>query len=57
MEGTECQISASAGIAIYPHAGKNFETLYRNADTALYLAKDSGRGTYKIYDAYGGVMF
>ena len=57
VEGTECQISASAGIAIYPHAGKNFETLYRNADTALYLAKDSGRGTYKIYDAYGGVMF
>lgn len=47
--GRSCEISASIGIALSPQAGKDFNTLYRNADTALYLSKEKGRNTFTIY--------
>ncbi|MGM0396265.1 MAG: bifunctional diguanylate cyclase/phosphodiesterase [Bacillota bacterium] len=43
-------ISASAGIAIYPCHGKDYEQLMQNADTALSLAKEEGKNKYVIYD-------
>lgn len=43
-----CRISASIGIAVFPGSGENFETLYRNADTARYNAKGKGKNTYAI---------
>jgi diguanylate cyclase (GGDEF)-like protein/PAS domain S-box-containing protein len=43
------QLSASIGIAIYPNDGDNIEDLIKNADTAMYKAKDSGRNTYCFY--------
>ncbi len=43
-------ISASVGIALYPESGTDFETLYRNADSALYIAKSRGKSTFYIYD-------
>lgn len=44
-----CHISASIGVALSPEAGKTFETLYQNADTALYQTKERGKNGYTIY--------
>lgn len=41
--------SASIGIATYPANGDNFELLLKNADTAMYKAKESGKNTYCFY--------
>jgi diguanylate cyclase (GGDEF)-like protein len=42
--GHEHFLNASVGIAVYPADGANAEELLRNADTAMYRAKESGRG-------------
>ncbi|HPE16331.1 MAG TPA: PAS domain-containing protein, partial [Oscillospiraceae bacterium] len=44
-------ISGSLGIAVYPQDGLSFETLYQNADKALYQAKEQGRDRYLFYHA------
>lgn len=49
-EGTKtCQISASIGVALYPDTGTDFETLYQNADSALYCTKENGKKGYTIF--------
>lgn len=48
-ENGKCSISASIGIAVYPDMGVDFETLYKNADLALYHTKKSGKNGYTIY--------
>ena len=42
-------VSSSVGVAIYPTAGHDYETLYRNADKALYKIKENGKNAYSIY--------
>lgn len=49
LEGHSLHISSSIGIAIYPDDGANAETLVKNADAALYRAKDKGRNNYQFY--------
>jgi diguanylate cyclase (GGDEF)-like protein/PAS domain S-box-containing protein len=51
LEGVEVFNSASIGIAIYPMDGKDADTLLRNADTAMYAAKELGRNTYQFYSS------
>ncbi len=48
---TFLHISTSIGIALYPHNGEDAETLLRNADAALYCAKQQGRNNYQLYTA------
>jgi diguanylate cyclase (GGDEF)-like protein/PAS domain S-box-containing protein len=50
IEAHEVMISSSIGIAIGPNDGKDFETLLRKADLAMYHAKDAGRNTFRFYD-------
>ena len=42
-------VSACIGIAVYPNDGADFDTLLRNADTAMYHAKRSGRGGVQYF--------
>jgi diguanylate cyclase (GGDEF)-like protein len=50
IDGNECVPSTSIGIAIAPQDGSDGETLLRNADLALYRAKEAGRGTYAFFE-------
>ena len=51
IDGSRVSIGASMGIAIAPDDGMTNEALIRNADLALYAAKDAGRGRYHFYAA------
>lgn len=48
--GREVRLSTSIGIAIYKEDGEDSATLLRNADTAMYHAKNAGRNNYKFYN-------
>jgi diguanylate cyclase (GGDEF)-like protein/PAS domain S-box-containing protein len=50
IEGHEISPTASIGIAVYPMDGRDSETLLKNADTAMYHAKDLGRNNYQFYN-------
>lgn len=42
-------VSASIGIALSPEHGKDFATLYKNSDAALYTAKNAGKNTFRFF--------
>jgi diguanylate cyclase (GGDEF)-like protein/PAS domain S-box-containing protein len=42
-------VTASIGVSVYPDDGLDAETLIRNADTAMYQAKETKRGSYKFF--------
>ncbi len=50
IEGNQLYITCSIGIALYPSDGTDAETLIKNADFALYRAKDNGRNNFQLYD-------
>ncbi|MGE4110508.1 MAG: PAS domain S-box protein [Burkholderiales bacterium] len=49
VEGHHVYVSASIGIALYPADGDNAGALLKNADTAMYRAKEQGRNGYQFY--------
>lgn len=49
IKGHELYLSISAGIALYPDDGIEVETLLKNADTAMYLAKENNKNNYQFY--------
>lgn len=51
----EIQISSSIGMAIFPEHGDTQETLLKNADIAMYQAKQAGKGQYRISTKEEGV--
>ena len=52
IEGREFFITTSIGISLYPEDGTDAETLIKNADTAMYQAKEQGRDNYQLFNAF-----
>ncbi len=48
--GNEVYISPSIGISLFPNFGTDAESLIKNADLAMYLAKEMGKNTYQFYN-------
>jgi len=55
LHGNDLHVAASIGISLYPADGADAETLMRNADTAMYHAKDSGRGNFQFFTQHMNV--
>ena len=49
LGGQEVVVTASAGIAVYPDDGSDVDTLLKNADSAMYHAKDQGKDNYQFF--------
>jgi diguanylate cyclase (GGDEF)-like protein len=49
-DGHDVSVTASIGISVYPQDGESAEVLLKNADSAMYQAKDSGRNNYQFYE-------
>ena len=48
IKGHELYATTSIGVSFYPQDGEDIQTLMKNADLALYLAKDKGRNNYQF---------
>lgn len=48
LDGNEVHITVSIGIALYPVDGEDAETLIKNADIAMYTAKEKGKNKYEL---------
>src|SRR3984893_16394890 len=49
VDETKLHITLSIGLSTYPEDGEDAETLIKNADTAMYQAKEKGRNNYQFY--------
>jgi diguanylate cyclase (GGDEF)-like protein/PAS domain S-box-containing protein len=50
VEEMSLYIGTSIGISLYPNDGQDEETLMKNADTAMFRAKERGRNHYQLYN-------
>ncbi len=51
VDENELFMAASIGISVFPDDGSDFEEIFKNADVALYHAKDAGRNTAEFFSA------
>ena len=49
IHGQECRVTASIGISLFPSDAQDEETLVRNADAAMYAAKQEGRNDFRFH--------
>ena len=49
IDGRQCRVGGSIGISIYPVDSEDNDVLIKQADDAMYLAKQSGKNTYKFF--------
>jgi len=49
LKGQECRVTASIGISLYPSDAQDEETLTKNADAAMYAAKEEGRNSFVFH--------
>jgi diguanylate cyclase (GGDEF)-like protein/PAS domain S-box-containing protein len=49
LMGQECRVTASIGIAVFPKDGDDAVSLMKNADLAMYLAKEEGKNNFQAY--------
>jgi diguanylate cyclase (GGDEF)-like protein len=49
LTGEECRVTASIGISVYPRDGEDEQSLIKNADIAMYFAKEEGKNNYQFY--------
>ena len=47
--GEECRVTTSIGISVYPRDGEDEQTLMKNADMAMYFAKEEGKNNFQFY--------
>lgn len=50
-KGVKSNIGVSIGISLFPKDGRNFEELFKHADTAMYVAKMNGKNRHQMYQA------
>ena len=51
FKGGEFRVNGSVGVALFPDHGRDPDTLLKNADAAMYLAKEQGRSTLRFFSA------
>ncbi|HEX2333193.1 MAG TPA: EAL domain-containing protein [Burkholderiales bacterium] len=49
IDGKELYVTCSAGISLYPQDGRDVDTLLKNADAAMYRAKEHGRSNFQFF--------
>lgn len=49
LEGQDIMLTLSIGIAVYPSDGDSLDDLLRNAEAAMYRAKEEGRNSYRFF--------
>lgn len=50
IDDSDLFVSVSIGISFYPQDGRNTEEILKNADVAMYAAKEAGKGKYVVFD-------
>lgn len=50
INGKEIVVTPSVGISMYPENGETLEDLFKNADAAMYLAKEKGKNNFQFYN-------
>lgn len=54
--GERFHLTASTGIVVYPDDGDTVEEIFKNADNAMYVAKNAGKNCWRFFDAYMQAM-